>query len=49
VTLNFDALMGGKTRLTLHQTVAEALANRTGALPSWHSMLDHLAAELAKG
>jgi uncharacterized protein YndB with AHSA1/START domain len=38
---------GGRTRLTLHQTVSEALAIRTGAHPSWIEMLDRLAEELA--
>lgn len=38
----------GKTKLTLHQTVSEALAKRTGAHPSWIQMLDRLEAELAK-
>ncbi len=33
---------GGKTLLTLHQTVSEALAKRTGAYPSWLDMLDRL-------
>ena len=36
----------GKTRLTLHQTVSEALARRTGAGPSWLQMLDRLEEEL---
>lgn len=38
----------GKMRLTLHQTVLEPLAKRTGAHPSWIEMLDRLAEELAK-
>lgn len=38
----------GRTRLTLHQTVDEALARRTGAYPSWLSMFDRLA-ELLSG
>lgn len=37
---------GGQTKLTLHQTVSEALAKRTGAHPSWLQMLDRLAAAL---
>jgi uncharacterized protein YndB with AHSA1/START domain len=37
------AEFGGGTRLTLHQTVSEALAKRTGAHPSWLRMLDRLA------
>jgi len=38
---------GGKTLLTLHQTVSEELAKRTGAYPSWLDMLDRLAERLA--
>jgi uncharacterized protein YndB with AHSA1/START domain len=45
VTVTFDDL-GGKTKLTLHQTVLESIAKRTGAHPSWIEMLDRLA-ELA--
>jgi uncharacterized protein YndB with AHSA1/START domain len=37
----------GTTTLTLHQTVSEALAKRTGAHPSWLQMLDRLAGQLA--
>ena len=40
---------GRGTLLTLHQTVSEALAKRTGAHPSWLQMLDRLAADLAAG
>lgn len=32
----------GKTKLTLYQTVAEDLAKRTGAYPSWVDMLNRL-------
>lgn len=32
----------GHTTLTLHQTVGEAIAKRTGAYPSWLEMLDNL-------
>ncbi len=39
----------GKTTLTLHQTILESLAKRTGAHPSWIEMLDRLAELLAKG
>jgi uncharacterized protein YndB with AHSA1/START domain len=46
VTLTFEDL-GGKTRLTLDQTVSEALARQTGAHPSWLQMLDRLAEDLA--
>lgn len=47
LTITFDDL-GGRTRLTLCQTVEEALARRTGAYPSWLSMFDRLA-ELVSG
>jgi len=45
VTLAED---GDQTMLTLHQTVSEAVAKRTGAHPSWLQMLEKLAAELAR-
>lgn len=38
---------GNKTAFTLHQTVNETLAKRTGAHPSWLQMLDILEAQLA--
>jgi glutathione S-transferase len=47
VTVTF-AEHGAGTRLTLHQTVPEALAKRTGAYPSWLQMLDKLGAECAR-
>jgi uncharacterized protein YndB with AHSA1/START domain len=46
VTITFD-VFEGKTKLTLHQTVNEGLAKRTGAHPSWLEMLDNLASLLA--
>ncbi|WP_406695071.1 SRPBCC domain-containing protein [Singulisphaera sp. Ch08] len=46
VTVTF-AELAGKTQLSLHQTVLESLAKRTGAHPSWLEMLDHLALDLA--
>jgi uncharacterized protein YndB with AHSA1/START domain len=46
VTVTLEDL-GGRTRLTLHQTVSEDLAKRTGAHPSWLQMLDLLAEDLA--
>jgi hypothetical protein len=46
LTLTFEDL-GAKTKLTLHQTVSEELAKRTGAYPSWLSMFDRLDRELA--
>jgi uncharacterized protein YndB with AHSA1/START domain len=45
LTVTFDDL-GGKTKVTLHQTVSETLAKRTGAHPSWIDMLDRLAEDL---
>lgn len=46
VTVTF-AEQGARTKLTLHQTVSEDLARRTGAYPSWLDMLDRLASTLA--
>ena len=46
VTVTF-AEHDGKTELTLHQTVSESLAKRTGAHPSWIQMLDRLEEILA--
>lgn len=43
VTIDFSD-NGGKTTITLHQTVSEELAKKTGAHPSWLSMLDRLEA-----
>lgn len=37
------------TKMTLHQTVGEALARKTGAYPSWLQMFDKLAENLASG
>jgi uncharacterized protein YndB with AHSA1/START domain len=45
VTLTFTE-QGGKTWVTLHQTVSEALAKRTGAHPSWLQMLERFGALL---
>lgn len=39
----------GKTVLSLHQTVSEELAKRTGAYPSWLQMLDRLEAQIGAG
>jgi uncharacterized protein YndB with AHSA1/START domain len=47
VTVTF-AEHEGRTKLTLHQTVLESVAKRTGAHPSWIEMLDRLAEDLAK-
>lgn len=44
VTVTFGEHRAG-TLVTLHQTVPEALAKRTGAYPSWLQMLDKLSAE----
>lgn len=46
VTVTF-AEHQGKTTLTLHQTVSEAVAKRTGAYPSWIEMLERLAEVIA--
>jgi uncharacterized protein YndB with AHSA1/START domain len=35
-----------RTTMTLHQTVPESVAKRTGAYPSWLEMLDRLAEQL---
>jgi uncharacterized protein YndB with AHSA1/START domain len=43
VTVTLVEKQGG-TMLTLHQTVSESLAKRTGAHPGWIEMLDRLAA-----
>jgi uncharacterized protein YndB with AHSA1/START domain len=45
VTVTFEprGAKGEKTLLTLHQTVSETLAKKTGAHPSWLQMLDRLA------
>jgi len=46
VTVTFTE-QDGKTKLSLHQTVLESVAKRTGAYPSWIEMLERLAGELA--
>ena len=46
LTLTFEDL-GGKTKVTLHQTVSEELAKKTGAYPSWFSMFEKLDRDLA--
>jgi uncharacterized protein YndB with AHSA1/START domain len=46
VTVTF-AEHGTGTKLTLHQTVSEEIAKRTGAYPSWLQMLDRLEEALA--
>jgi uncharacterized protein YndB with AHSA1/START domain len=38
--------LGAQTEMTLHQTVDAALAEQTGAAPSWRLMFDRLAQEL---
>jgi uncharacterized protein YndB with AHSA1/START domain len=47
VTVTFEDL-GGSTRITLHQTVDEGLAKKTGAHPSWLQMLDRLSEDVAE-
>ena len=37
----------GRTTMTLHQTVPESVARRTGAYPSWVEMLERLAEHLS--
>jgi uncharacterized protein YndB with AHSA1/START domain len=36
----------GRTTMTLHQTVPESVAKRTGAYPSWVEMLERLSEEV---
>ena len=36
----------GRTTMTLHQTVPESVAKRTGAYPSWLEMLERLSEEV---
>jgi uncharacterized protein YndB with AHSA1/START domain len=48
VTVTFDEHEGG-TKLTLQQSVRESLAKRTGAYPSWLSMLDRMEQMLRAG
>jgi hypothetical protein len=38
----------GKTKLQLRQTVSQALAQKTGAYPSWLEMLDNMRTLLAQ-
>ncbi|MBS1598898.1 MAG: SRPBCC domain-containing protein [Bacteroidetes bacterium] len=45
VTVTFSKHEGG-TRITLHQTVSEKIAKKTGAHPSWIQMLNRLNAEV---
>ncbi|MBS1515058.1 MAG: SRPBCC domain-containing protein [Bacteroidetes bacterium] len=47
VTVTFEEI-DGKTKLTLHQTVSEEWAKKTGAYPSWLEMLDRLEKESLK-
>jgi len=42
VTVTFEELEPGLTKMTLDQAVSEALAKRTGAHPSWLQMFDRL-------
>lgn len=48
LTVTFEDAPEGKTKITLHQTVNEDLAKRTGAHPSWLIMLDLLEELLSK-
>lgn len=47
-TIIFEDIGEGKTKLSLKQTVDEALAKQTGAYPSWLQMLDKLEKEIQK-
>ncbi|WP_276089203.1 SRPBCC domain-containing protein [Pedobacter sp. JY14-1] len=47
-TVTFEPV-GKQTKLTLHQTVAEAEAKKTGAYQSWFSMFDRLSTQLSAG
>ena len=47
VTVTFRDL-NGRTEMTMHQTVSAALAEQTGAAPSWRQMFDRLSSELEK-
>ncbi len=47
VTVTFRDAGDGRTEMTLHQNVSEALAQKTGAYPSWLEMLDRLALRLS--
>ncbi len=49
VTVTFAEVGNQQTRVTLHQTVLESLARRTGAYPSWLQMLDKLEIKLVSG
>jgi uncharacterized protein YndB with AHSA1/START domain len=42
LTVTFEETGERQTRLTLHQNVSQALAEKTGAYPSWLQMLDRL-------
>jgi uncharacterized protein YndB with AHSA1/START domain len=42
VTITFEEIAGGKTKLTLHQTASAEVAKRTGAYSGWLQMLDNL-------
>jgi uncharacterized protein YndB with AHSA1/START domain len=46
VTVYFEAI-GSKTRITLYHAVSQTLAKKTGAYPSWLSMLNKLEMRLA--
>jgi len=47
VTLTFEDL-GGKTRLTVHQSMPAAMAKQMGAYEGWNQSLDKLADHLAQ-
>jgi uncharacterized protein YndB with AHSA1/START domain len=47
MTITFEE-HGGKTKLTVHQSVSESLAKRFQAVEGWSTMLDKLEAYVAK-
>ena len=47
-TVTFAEHEGGKTKLTLRQTLLESVAQRHGAQQGWNESFDRLAAYLAK-
>jgi uncharacterized protein YndB with AHSA1/START domain len=48
LTVTLTEIEPGKTKLVLHQDVAERIAKKTGAYPSWLQMLDRLETLLAE-
>lgn len=48
VTVRFEEHEGGKTKLTLRQTIPESVVERPGAQQGWSESFDRLAEDLAK-